>query len=244
MTEQGRPCLRASVGQPFIVGIKPSLGLVPGSGVVPACGSLDCVSVFALTASDASAALQIVAGPDDADDFSRPIPLGEMGALPSALRGGIPRREDRHFFGDADAQSAFEAAVGQMSAIGGAPSEIDLTVFFDAAQLLYHGPWVAERTAAIWDFIERHPETVHPITRTIIAEGVEKSAVETFRAIYRLRELARQAGAGRRKSIPCPQPHPRDGIRRSRWRIGDYLGHRRRTFQHRSGQFLRRLLRN
>jgi allophanate hydrolase len=185
---------RVPAGLNNIVGLKPSLGLVPASGVVPACRSLDCVSIFALTASDAFAALKIMAGLDEEDAYSRAMPLGELSAIPSGLRVGVPRREDRHFFGDADAQGYFEEAVQRMGAIGATQSKIDLTVFFDAARLLYHGPWVAERTAAVWDFIERHPETVHPITRTIIAQGVEKSAVDTFRAMYRLRELAREAG--------------------------------------------------
>ena len=47
-----------------IVGCKPSRGLVSAAGVVPACRSLDCVSIFALTAPDAFAALQVIAGPD------------------------------------------------------------------------------------------------------------------------------------------------------------------------------------
>ena len=184
---------RVPAGLNNIVGLKPSLGLVPTSGVVPACRSLDCVSIFALTATDAFAALQIMAGLDDKDAFSRAMPLGELAAIPPGLRVGIPRAEDRRFFGDTDAEAAFDVAVRRMHAIGAMLSEIDLTVFFDAAQLLYHGPWVAERTAAVWDFIERHPETVHHITKAIIAQGVEKTAVDTFRAMYRLRELARQA---------------------------------------------------
>ncbi len=45
-----------------LVGLKPSLGRLSTRGVVPACRSLDCVSIFALTARDAAAVLG-VAGP-------------------------------------------------------------------------------------------------------------------------------------------------------------------------------------
>jgi allophanate hydrolase len=55
-----------------IVGLKPSLGLVSTFGVVPACRTLDCVSVFALTVDDAMTALNAIAGPDDAEPYSRP----------------------------------------------------------------------------------------------------------------------------------------------------------------------------
>ena len=73
---------RVPAGLNNIVGLKPSLGLVSTAGVVPACRTLDCVSVFALTVDDALAALAAMAGPDAADPYSRPRPLGAPGALP------------------------------------------------------------------------------------------------------------------------------------------------------------------
>ncbi|WP_088344645.1 MULTISPECIES: allophanate hydrolase [Rhodomicrobium] len=185
---------RVPAGLNNIAGLKPSLGLMPGSGVVPACRSLDCISIFALTAADAFGALQVMAGFDAADAYSRALPLGVMGAIPPGLRVGIPRAQDLYFFGDADAEGSFRAGVERLRIMGASLAEIDLTPFFDAAALLYHGPWVAERTAAVWDFIEAHPDTVHPITKAIIGQGAAKSAVETFRAIYSLREIAREAG--------------------------------------------------
>src|SRR4051795_11800853 len=57
-----------------IVGLKPSLGLISNAGLVPACRTLDCVSVFALTVDDAMAALNIMAGSDRADPYSRDRP--------------------------------------------------------------------------------------------------------------------------------------------------------------------------
>src|SRR6202035_1865361 len=69
-----------------IVGLKPSLGLISTAGVVPACRTLDCVSVFALTVDDATAALAAMAGPDGADPFSRNRPLGQVTAFAGHLR--------------------------------------------------------------------------------------------------------------------------------------------------------------
>src|SRR5205814_2265898 len=45
-----------------IVGLKPTRGLISTRGVVPACRSLDCVSVFALTASAAAAVIDLAVG--------------------------------------------------------------------------------------------------------------------------------------------------------------------------------------
>ena len=71
---------RVPAGFNNIVGLKPSLGLVSTAGVVPACRTLDCVSIFALTVDDAMTALDVIAGPDAADPYSRSRPLRAVGA--------------------------------------------------------------------------------------------------------------------------------------------------------------------
>ena len=73
-----------------IVGLKPSLGLISTAGVVPACRTLDCVSVLALTVDDAMAMLNVIAGPDDADAYSRPRPLQPAGSMPLRIKLGVP----------------------------------------------------------------------------------------------------------------------------------------------------------
>jgi allophanate hydrolase len=176
-----------------IVGLKPSVGLISTAGVVPACRSLDCVSIFALTADDAFSALNVVAGPDPADGYSRNLPLGSLGDLPPALRIAIPRKDDLIFFGDARAQAMFELAVKRIERLGATIAELDLSLFFETARLLYEGPWVAERYAAVGDFLATHADDVHPITRKVIGAGKAASAVDAFRGQYRLQELRAHA---------------------------------------------------
>ncbi len=177
---------RVPAGLNNIVGLKPSLGLISTTGVVPACRSLDCVSVFALTAEDAFAGLSAIAGVDEGDAFSRHLNLGPLSTLPPSLRIAVPRPADRMHFGDNQAELAFRAAEEIARGLGATLVEIDLTPLFETARLLYEGPWVAERTAAVGEFIARHPDAVHPVTKSIIAQGVDKSAVDTFRAFYKL----------------------------------------------------------
>jgi allophanate hydrolase len=172
-----------------IIGCKPSRGLVSTHEVVPACRSLDCVSVFALTAADAFAALRVIAGPDRRDPYSRDRVLGPLSALPPRLRVGVPRQNDRIFLGDQQAKAAFAAAERIAQALGGCLVPVDLSSFFATAGLLYQGPYLAERTAAVGDFIAREPAHVHPITRQIIAGGYAYSAVDLFRCQQRLLEL-------------------------------------------------------
>ena len=184
---------RIPAGLNNIVGLKPSLGLVSTTGVVPACRSLDCVSVFARTAEDAFAALAVMAGDDPSDSYSRFAPLAPFAAPPPSLRIAVPRAADRLFFGDARAEASFETAIGIARKLGWAVVEIEITPLLEAARLLYEGAWVAERTAAVGEFIAQHPGDVHAVTKGIIAPGAKLSAVEAFRGLYRLAGYSRAA---------------------------------------------------
>jgi allophanate hydrolase len=176
-----------------IVGLKPTRGLISTRGVVPACRSLDCVSIFARGHEDAMAVLAIAAGFDEDDPFSRPPPPGWPGAgAPHRPRLGVPRAGQREFFGRAAPARAYEAALARAAAFAELV-EIDLSPFAEAARLLYEGPWVAERTAVIEALLAESPEAIHPVVRGIVAKGAELSAVETFRAQYRLAALRRAA---------------------------------------------------
>lgn len=172
-----------------LLGWKPTRGLLSIRGVVPACRSLDCVSVFANSSQDAAEVLQVAGVFDSLDPFSREIVQAPY--LPASFRFGVPESLD--FAGDPDTPALFEAAVKRLVSLGGMPVSIDLTPFTEAAKLLYEGPWVAERWAAVGDFVEAHPESVFPVTKTILSGSGNWDAAAAFKAQYRLRELARES---------------------------------------------------
>lgn len=173
-----------------LIGWKPTRGLLSGRGVVPACRSLDCVSIFTHTPQDAALVADCIAGYDGKDPFSRSV---EAISLPSgSFRFGVPKVLD--FEGDPDTPGLFELAVARLEAIGGIAVEIDLTPFTEAAKLLYEGPWVAERWAAVGGFVETHAEAVFPVTREILQASRNWDAAATFKAQYRLRELMQESG--------------------------------------------------
>jgi allophanate hydrolase len=183
-----------------LIGLKPTRGLIPTTGVVPACRSLDCVSIFALTADDAASVLGVAAGVDNQDPYSRAAPAhAGIGAaltkVPARFVFGVPRAEDLAFFDDEKAAAVFEETVTRLCALGGKAIEIDLSPFLEAARLLYEGPWVAERTAAIGDFLASHPTAGHPVVRKIVEGGTQASAISAFRAQYRLEALRRLCDA-------------------------------------------------
>jgi allophanate hydrolase len=170
-----------------ILGLKPSLGRLSTQGVVPACRSLDCVSIFALTAGDAASVMSIAEGFDPLDAYSRRA--RDRGI--AAMRFGVPRPDQLQFFGDAEYSNIFSETVQRLVQLGGTRVEIDFAPFLEAARLLYEGPWVAERFAAIGDFLEAHPDEIFPVTRQIIAAGKNPSAVAAFQGQYRLMHLKR-----------------------------------------------------
>jgi allophanate hydrolase len=182
---------RVPAGFGNIVGLKPSLGLVSTAGVVPACRTLDCVSVFALTSDDAFAALALMAGPDPADPYSRPRPLGRLGAVPGDFRLGVPRPGQRLFFGDGRMASAYEMAITRFVGLGAEIIEFDIEPFYEAARLLYEGPWVAERYLTVRSLLASASDAIHPVTRQIILSGARASAPDAFAALYRLEGLRR-----------------------------------------------------
>jgi allophanate hydrolase len=171
-----------------LIGCKPTRGLLSSRGVVPACRSLDCVSIFAHTPADAAAVLRVIDRYDPADPFSRPI--AQTPAIPQNFRFGVPTELD--FAADPDTPALFAAAIASLEAKGGTAVPIDLTPFTEAARLLYDGPWVAERWAAVGEFVTTHPDSIFPVTRNILESSQNWDAAATFRAQYRLRELARQ----------------------------------------------------
>ncbi|GMG84289.1 allophanate hydrolase [Paralimibaculum aggregatum] len=178
-----------------IVGLKPSLGALSATGVVPACRTLDTISVFAASVADAYAAYDIACAYDPADAFSREIVAGAPGPVPAGLRIGVPSRETRKFFGDEAQAAMFEAALARLAGQGAVIREIDFTPFYDVAEMLYEGAWVAERYAVVEALMEADPEALLPTTAGIIGAARRLSAADAFRGMYRLKDLARTAGA-------------------------------------------------
>jgi allophanate hydrolase len=181
---------RVPAGFNNIVGVKPSRGLISARGVVPACQSLDCVSVFALTVPDAVAVLGAAGGPDADDPWSRDLPLS-VPPLPDRFTFALP--EPLEFYGDEQARQAFHHAVAKLEGLGGRPIGVDFSVYLETAALLYEGPWVAERLAAIRPFFESHPDQVHPVVRKIIEGASKYSAADLFSGLTKLQALRKRA---------------------------------------------------
>lgn len=181
---------RVPAGFNGIVGLKPSLGLLSSRGVVPACRSVDTLSIFAADAASAWQVMQVAAHYDAEDAYARQ-PLARP-VQRRQCRVAVPAQPE--FFGDSQAAQAYAQSLARLRQ---APSvtinEIPYAVLAEAAALLYQGPWVAERRAAVGQFYAERPAAIHPVVKGILAGADRFSAVDTFEAQYRLQALTRDA---------------------------------------------------
>ena len=176
---------RIPAGLNNIVGLKPTVGALSASGVVPACRTLDCVSIFALTVEDAFSVFRVAAGPDATDPYSKTIAIQPL-ARPPVLTVGVPAKADLKFFGDNAMAEGFETALEVLASLGCRLVEIPFGDFYATANLLYEGAWVAERYAAIADFMDAHEGSLHPVTQQIIGGARKLSAADAFKGLYAL----------------------------------------------------------
>ncbi|MFT4196582.1 MAG: allophanate hydrolase [Pseudoxanthomonas sp.] len=181
-----------------LVGTKPTCGILSARGMVPACRSLDTISLFTARAEDASELLGHLAAlpPDEAYGRHNAAWNGRAGfGAPRPFRFGVPRAADLEWLGCEQGPQLFLQAVQALEAIGGTPVEIDFAPFLEAARMVYDGPWVAERHAAVGDFIASRPDAVFPVVGKIIGEAGALSASGYFAAEARRRELKQACDA-------------------------------------------------
>ena len=170
-----------------IVGLKPTSGSISGRGVVPACRLIETVSIFAGSADQALAVARVIAGYDDDDPFSRAAPsphLGRRAATHDTRIATIapddcctPDVRDRH----AHAAALLRAET------------IDAEDILATGRLLYEGPWIAERTAALRNFLANSPHLIHPVVRALLQEGATRRTADAFDAFHEVARAKRHA---------------------------------------------------
>jgi allophanate hydrolase len=177
-----------------LIGYKPTKGWLSTHGLVPACRSLDTVSIFTLTAADAARIVEVSAGYDAEDIYSRQREEYnfDFGAV-SRFRFAVPRRQQLQFFGNLESERLFYEAIASMQTLGGEAIEIDFEPFLEAARLLYGGPWIAERYTAIQSFFESQGDQIIAPIREIISAAKQYSAADAFKGYDQLRRIKQQA---------------------------------------------------
>jgi allophanate hydrolase len=148
------------------------------------------VSVFALTCDDAAEVLAVGDGVDSGDPYSRVADRNAARGFSSrSFRFGVPHADQLEFFGDEAMRVVYERAVERLRELGGQQIEINFAPFAQTARLLYDGPWVAERWLVVRELMERQPEALLDVTRSIISRGRDMSAADAFAGFHELQRL-------------------------------------------------------
>ena len=210
---------RVPAGFNNIVGLKPTPGRVGTRGVVPACRSLDCVSVFALTVDDAA---QVLGADRRATTRRRLQRVPRRAGAACRRRCASASRRSRSSAAMPATRAAFEAAVAQLA--GARPQRRRRSTSrrcTRSPQLLYGGPWVAERHAVVAAAARRAARGVRPSGAPgdrsgarLLARPTRSAASTALREAQR--ELRRALAAGRpadgadraRPSAPSPRSMP------------------------------------
>ncbi len=174
-----------------IVGVKPTVGSLSSSGMIPACRSLDSMSIFTQNIDDAKQIFALSAIYDQYDDYARPHMAKTFSQ--TKLTIGVPEEHQLEWFGNEESPDLFKQTLAQLESAGARLVSVDFSSFKKAADLLYSGPWVAERYAAMEKIFTETPDILHPITKAIVEKAKNYSAVDTFKAMYQLQAYKKQA---------------------------------------------------
>ena len=169
-----------------VLGYKPSRGLVSTVGLVPACRSLDCLSLVVGEPADLRPVLDLMVGVDERDPWSRPYLHRTVDQR--ALVVGLPDQAELSFFGDGPTAAAHASAREVLARLF-RTTATPLGPFLAAGELLYSGPWVAERLVKFGEFLAHDHDDVVPVVGDIIRGGARFAATDVFRAQYRLAAL-------------------------------------------------------
>jgi allophanate hydrolase len=221
---------RIPAGFNDIVGIKPTVGLVSSRGLVPNCPTLDCVSIFCNSVQDGADVLGIIEGFDAEDCYSRPAPASVSARSAGPFRFGRLRAKDLEFFGMPECGTLYQQACDRFTGLGGTPVEIDFAPFAEAGQLMFAGPWVAERRAAISALMEVETDALLDVTRAVLRPAADYSAIDAFTSLHRLLRLRRQAqnilaGVDALVVPTAPRPFLLEDMNRDPIPLNNRLGH-------------------
>jgi amidase/allophanate hydrolase len=221
---------RVPAGFNDIVGIKPTVGLVSSRGLVPNCPTIDCVSVFCNTVDDGEAILAIIEGFDPEDPYSRPADAPSAATSAKTFRFGRIAASDVECFGMPECAELYQQACDRFRRLGGKPIEIDFAPFREAGEMMFTGPWVAERRSAIAALTEIDNGSLLDVTRSVLQSATGYSAMDAFAAIHRLYRLRRHAqnvlGNLDALVVPtAPRPFTLDEMHRDPVALNNRLGY-------------------
>src|SRR6185369_15107678 len=87
------------------------------------------------------------------------------------LKVAIPQADALEFYSYSGQLAAFEHSLDELRNLGAEIIPVDFSPLRETALLLYEGPWLSERWAAVGSFVEEHPNDVHPVIKDLIEKA-------------------------------------------------------------------------
>ncbi len=172
-----------------IYGLKPAPGSWSRTGLVYACRSFDTATVFAAELDDALLVDSLVKGPDPTDAFSIAFSSTDI----DVPRVAMAHPSHIETFGDDAVATLYAKAFEEISSKIPV-ADADLAPFQSINDLMFFGPFLAERDVSVGAFIDDHPEACHPVVGPMINASRKFTAADAYRAMYQTIE-ARNATA-------------------------------------------------
>lgn len=173
-----------------LFGFKPARGRWSTRGVLPACPSLDCVSVFAQTLQDVALLDSVVAGFDPADPWSREVPSFSkpVGTLRIGMLEGAALDAC-----EPETRNLYQQTLARLSNGKVILKPVDFALLQKASELLYEGPWIAERSQSVFGTLGVARDAVHPVVRDVLSGAMRVSGEDVFAGLHALQDYRRQA---------------------------------------------------
>jgi len=176
-----------------VTGFKPSPGAFSQRGMVYACRSFDTISLYTREPGDGYDVYRVLARCDPEDCFS-PIDFAgwtEQVSPTRPLRIATPRPDQLKFFGNAETERLFGSGLRKLRQLDMLIASVDFSPFTSINDLMFFGPFLAERDVSVGAFLDAHPDAGVRIVRDLVIGSRKFTAADTYRALYTVREVQR-----------------------------------------------------
>ncbi|MDF0579550.1 amidase family protein [Bradyrhizobium yuanmingense] len=176
-----------------VTGFKPAPGAFSQRGMVYACRSFDTISLYTRDPADGYDIYRVLARRDPADSFS-PLEFAgwtEQASPARPLKIATPRLDQLRFFGNSETERLFGDALHRLRRLDLPVAQVDFSPFTSINDLMFFGPFLAERDVSVGAFLDAHPGAGVKIVRDLVLGSRKFSAADAYRAFYAVKEVQR-----------------------------------------------------
>ncbi|BAL74906.1 amidase family protein [Bradyrhizobium cosmicum] len=180
-----------------VTGFKPAPGAFSQRGMVYACRSFDTISLYTQQPDDAYDIYRVLARHDPEDCFS-PVDFAgwtEQASPARPLKIATPRLDQLKFFGNVETERLFGDALHRLRLLDLPVTPVDFSPFTSINDLMFFGPFLAERDVSVGAFLDANPEAGVRIVRDLVIGSRKFTAADTYRALYEVKDVQRSLRA-------------------------------------------------